>query len=121
MERSVLEDVGGRYVVKAKEMYWRLIDCAEPLGEVYLGEAGNPSRHVSEQTRFLRLGDEVLVQTGRLIRNGSGKYGGEVVIVPAAAVIVGAWLPAHEGRQLSEVLVEGVEYGYALRPLAELL
>jgi hypothetical protein len=105
-----------RYV-KHSEMYWRFVDYESDelrhrIGDgIYLGEAGNSSYDYRAMTRFMRLGDEVLVQNTYK----------PAVIIPADCEIQGLG-PDCEVRGVESAftnlaqLVEGVEYDWLLRP-----
>jgi hypothetical protein len=96
-----------RYV-KHSEMYWRFVDYESDelrhrIGDgIYLGEAGNNSYEYRAMTRFMRLGDEVLVQNTYK----------PAVIIPADCEIQGIGSAFTNLAQL----VEGVEYDWLLRP-----
>ncbi len=85
------------------EIMWGLVDTDRPVvGDVYLGEAGNPSRHPSDWVQAVRLGDEVLVA-------GTNRD----FVIPDSVVLDG-FLMGRDGRTLRDVMEEGVVYNHCL-------
>ena len=84
------------------DMYWDYQSQEHPYGK-YLGEAGNSSYDLSQQTRWCRFGDEVLVVW----------RGNEAAIIPADCAVNFY----RSGRKNLLELEDGVEYDAFLRPM----